>query len=318
MSQQFYVVVNQVLVFGILMLIGFVMAKAKVLTADVLNGLSKLIIKLLLPCLIFHLIIGNGITISYILANRVFALALLLLYTVLCLLGYAMGSVTGLRHSGQDMFAVAAMFCNIGFMGLPLFASMFPNDSHVAVCLLIYMTVDQILLWSIGVFLCTRNAKRKAGSMLGNLCNPSLIAIGLALVLLYLGIPLPDPVITTIKGLGDCSRYLALLYLGALLATMPLGPMLLRPHVYLLIVLKMTVLPVLTYFAAGLFFDHTVSLLLATILSLPPMVAITMMARTYGGDERVAAETVFVSTIACLGTIPLVQYLIAFFSNFSL
>ena len=45
MSQQFYVVVNQVLVFGILMLIGYVMAKAKVLTADVLNGLSKLIVK---------------------------------------------------------------------------------------------------------------------------------------------------------------------------------------------------------------------------------------------------------------------------------
>ena len=60
MSQQFYVVVNQVLVFGILMLIGYVMAKAKVLTADVLNGLSKLIVKLLLPCLIFYLIIGNG------------------------------------------------------------------------------------------------------------------------------------------------------------------------------------------------------------------------------------------------------------------
>ena len=115
MSQQFYVVVNQVLVFGILMLIGYVMAKAKVLTADVLNGLSKLIVKLLLPCLIFYLIIGNGITIQYIIANRNFAIALLLLYFVLCLLGYAMGGASGLRRSGQDVFAVAAMFCNIGF-----------------------------------------------------------------------------------------------------------------------------------------------------------------------------------------------------------
>lgn len=310
MSQQFYVVVNQVLVFGILMLIGYVMAKAKVLTADVLNGLSKLIVKLLLPCLIFYLIIGNGITIQYIIANRNFAIALLLLYFVLCLLGYAMGGASGLRRSGQDVFAVAAMFCNIGFMGLPLIETMFPGNSQVAVCLLIYMTIDQILLWSVGLFLCTRNAKRKGGSMLQNFLNPSLVGIVIALGLLYLNVQLPAPVLTTIQGLGDCSRYLALLYLGALLATMPVLSMLMKPHVYFLIVLKMTILPVLVYFVAGFFFNDVVSLLLATIVSLPPMVAITMMARTYGGDERVAAETVFVSTIACLGTIPLVQFLI--------
>lgn len=310
MSQQFYVVVNQVLVFGILMLIGYVMAKAKVLTADVLNGLSKLIVKLLLPCLIFYLIIGNGITIQYIIANRNFAIALLLLYFVLCLLGYAMGGASGLRRSGQDVFAVAAMFCNIGFMGLPLIETMFPGNSQVAVCLLIYMTINQILLWSVGLFLCTRNAKRKGGSMLQNFLNPSLVGIVIALGLLYLNVQLPAPVLTTIQGLGDCSRYLALLYLGALLATMPVLSMLMKPHVYFLIVLKMTILPVLVYFVAGFFFNDVVSLLLATIVSLPPMVAITMMARTYGGDERVAAETVFVSTIACLGTIPLVQFLI--------
>lgn len=310
MSQQFYVVVNQVLVFGILMLIGFVMAKVHILTTDVLNGLSKLIVKLLLPCLIFYLIIGNGITIQYIIANRSFAVALLLLYLTLCLLGYAMAGACGLRRSGQDVFAVAVMFCNIGFMGLPLLDTMFPDNSQVAVCLLIYMTLDQILLWSIGLFLCTRNAKRKGGSMLENLLNPSLIGIAIALVLLYFGVQLPAPLLTTIQGLGDCSRYLALLYLGALLATMPVLSMLTKPHVYFLIVLKMTVLPVVVYLVASFFFDAVVSLLMATIVSLPPMVAITMMARTYGGDERVAAETVFVSTIACLGTIPLVQFFI--------
>lgn len=310
MTQQFYVVVNQVLVFGILMLIGYVMAKVPILTADVLNGLSKLIVKLLLPCLIFYLIIGNGITIQSIIANRSFAIALLLLYLTLCLLGYAMAGACGLRRSGQDVFAVAVMFCNIGFMGLPLLETMFPNNSQVAVCLLIYMTLDQLLLWSVGLFLCTRNAKRKGGSMLQNFLNPSLIGIVIALALLYFNVQLPAPLLTTIQGLGDCSRYLALLYLGALLATMPVLSMLTKPHVYFLIVLKMTVLPVVVYLVASFFFDAVVSLLMATIVSLPPMVAITMMARTYGGDERVAAETVFVSTIACLGTIPLVQFFI--------
>lgn len=313
MSQEFYIVVNQVLVFAILMLIGFVMAKAKVLTSDVLNGLSRLIVNLLLPCLIFYMIVGNGITVQHIFANRTYALGLLLMYAILCLLGYAVAGASGLRRSGQDMFAVATMFCNIGFMGVPLIESMFPGNSQVAACLLIYFVIDQFLLWTAGLFLCTRHVKKRNNTgALMNLLNPMIIGILIALALLYFNIQLPTPVLATVKGLGDCSRYLALLYLGALLATMPVLNMLMKPYVYCLIVLKMTIVPVAGYFVAALFFNHVTSLLLATILSLPPMVAHTMMARTYGGDERIAAETVFVSTIACLGTIPLVQFLINF------
>ena len=313
MSQEFYIVVNQVLVFAILMLIGFVMAKAKVLTSDVLNGLSRLIVNLLLPCLIFYMIVGNGITVQHIFANRTYALGLLLMYAILCLLGYAVAGASGLRRSGQDMFAVATMFCNIGFMGVPLIESMFPGNSQVAACLLIYFVIDQFLLWTAGLFLCTRHVKKRNNTgALMNLLNPMIIGILIALALLYFNIQLPTPVLATVKGLGDCSRYLALLYLGALLATMPVLNMLMKPYVYCLIVLKMTIVPVAGYFVAALFFKHVTSLLLATILSLPPMVAHTMMARTYGGDARIAAETVFVSTIACLGTIPLVQFLINF------
>ncbi|MFR6292137.1 MAG: AEC family transporter [Peptococcaceae bacterium] len=312
MSQQFYVVVNQVLVFAILMLIGFGMAKAKVLTADVLNGLSKLIVKLLLPCLIVYQILGNGITVQHLMANGRFAAALLLLYAVLGLLGFTMAASSGLRRSGKDMFAVATMFCNIGFMGIPLLQSMFPGNGLVSAYLLIYMMLDQLLLWSVGLFFCTWHAKRKqAGSALRNLLNPMTVGIVLALTVLYLDIPVPAPLLDSIQGLGDCSRYLALLYLGALLATMPVLSILTKPYVYFLIVLKMTVLPVLVYFVAGFFFDSTIQMVLAVIVSLPPMVANTMMARTYGGDERVAAETVFVGTIACLGSIPLVQFMIA-------
>lgn len=312
MTAQFSIVVNQVLVFGILMCIGFIMAKARVLTQDVLTGLSKLIVQLLLPCLIFYLMIGNGITMQHLIANRAYALGVLLFYAVLCILGYAMAGACHMHASGRDMFAVCAMFCNSGFMGIPLITAMFEGNSQVMACFMIYAAIDQILLWTVGLLLCTWHVKRKNTSGFSNLLNPMLIAIVIALVLLYFGISLPAPVLTTIKGLGDCSRYLALLYLGALLAYKPVFSMLLKPHVYLLIVFKMTILPLGVYFFTKLFFSSSVALLLATITSLPPMVATTMMARTYGGDETVAAESVFLATIACLITIPLVQWLIAF------
>ena len=309
---QFYIVLNQVLVFGILMLIGFVMAKVKVLTQDVLNGLSKLIVQLLLTCMVFHLIIGNGITIDHLIANRTYALGALLFFAVLCILGYAMAGACHMHAMGRDMFAVCTMFCNSGFMGIPLVTAMFGGNSQVMACFTLYIAMDQILLWTVGLLLCTWHVKRRNKASFGNLINPMLIAIIIAMALLYFGISLPRPVLNTIQGLGDSSRYLALLYLGALLAYKPVLSMLLKPHVYLLIVFKMTILPLGVYFFADLFFSSGVALLMATITSLPPMVATTMMARTYGGDETVAAESVFLATIACLVTIPIVQWLIAF------
>ena len=312
MTSQFYIVLNQVLVFGILMLIGFVMAKVKVLTQDVLNGVSKLIVQLLLPCMVFHLIIGNGITIDHLLANRSYALGALLFFAVLCILGYAMAGACHMHATGRDMFAVCTMFCNSGFMGIPLITSMFSGNSQVMACFTMYIAMDQILLWTVGLLLCTWHVKRKSAAGFAKLLNPMIIAIVIAMAILYFGISLPRPVLTTIQGLGDCSRYLALLYLGALLAYKPVFSMLLKPHVYLLIVFKMTILPLGVYFFMNLFFSAPVALLMATLTSLPPMVATTMMARTYGGDETVAAESVFLAPSACLVTIPVVQWLIAF------
>ncbi|MBP3624203.1 MAG: AEC family transporter, partial [Peptococcaceae bacterium] len=252
------------------------------------------------------------ITIDHLIANRTYALGALLFFAVLCILGYAMAGACHMHAMGRDMFAVCTMFCNSGFMGIPLITSMFAGNSQVMACFTLYIAMDQILLWTVGLLLCTWHVKRRNKASFGNLINPMLIAIVIAMALLYFGISLPRPVLTTIQGLGDCSRYLALLYLGALLAYKPVLSMLLKPHVYLLIVFKMTILPLGVYFFADLFFSSAVALLMATLTSLPPMVATTMMARTYGGDETVAAESVFLATIACLVTIPVVQWLIAF------
>lgn len=224
---------------------------------------------------------------------------------------FAMAASSGLRRSGKDMFAVATMFCNIGFMGIPLLQSMFPGNGLVSVYLLIYMMLDQLLLWSVGLSLCTWHAKRKqGGSALRNLLNPMTVGIVLALTVLYLDIPVPAPV-GQHSGLGGLQPLSGIAVSRRVVGNYACITILTKPYVYFLIVLKMTVLPVLVYFVARFFFDSTIQMVLAVIVSLPPMVANTMMARTYGGDERVAAETVFVGTIACLGSIPLVQFIIA-------
>ena len=50
-------------------MVGFAGAKLKVLTKPILEGVMKLIVKILLPCLIFTVVAGSGVTAKDYLAN---------------------------------------------------------------------------------------------------------------------------------------------------------------------------------------------------------------------------------------------------------
>jgi len=47
--------------------------------------------------------------------------------------------------------------------------------------------------------------------------------------------------------------------------------------------------------------------MLSLISGLPTMIAVVMIARAYGSDDRLATEMIFITTIACLFTIPIVS-----------
>ncbi len=97
MAGQLDIVLSQIVVFTILMAIGFIAVKAKALTKDALNALSKLIVMIILPALIFSIIAGSGVTIKDFLDNGAFAIGAALCYTLLILSGIVMSRLLKLR-----------------------------------------------------------------------------------------------------------------------------------------------------------------------------------------------------------------------------
>lgn len=307
MAGQLAIVTNQIIIFAILMTVGFIAAKANILTKDALNMLSRLIVKIILPALIFSVVAGSGVSVRDFVASGRFAVAVMLCFLLLSLSGLAMSQLCKLKGKTANVFIALATFSNIGFIGLPLILAIFP-DSVGRVCISVYTLVDMALLWTYGVYLCSRHQKDADSlSAIKNMINPMTIALLVAFLIVIFNIPVPDLLMGTIAGIGGTSKYLALMYLGGALAYISVKHTLKKPSIFVLATGKMLIVPIVVYYIAGFFLDQIPRAILTLIVGLPPMTAIAMIASAYQSDEEYATEIIFVLTLLSLITIPLMS-----------
>ena len=217
MTGQIDIVVNQIIIFAILMAIGFIAAKANVLTKDVLNALSRLIVVILLPALIFSIIADSGVTTGEFLNSGKFALGVTLCYTLLIAAGFVMIKLLKLEGKRANIFLSLSTFGNMGFMGIPLLLGIF-SDPVTRVCISIYAVIDMALLWTFGVYLCSRHRENASpAGALKNMINPTTVALLIGFVIMAFQVPVPEVLMSTISGVGNTSEFLTLIYLGGVL-----------------------------------------------------------------------------------------------------
>lgn len=307
MTGQIAVIVNQIIIFAMLMAIGFAAAKAGVLTKDALLGLSGLIVKIILPALIFSVVAGSGVTIEEFLISGRFALGVIVGYALLILAGILMSRLCGLQGKTADVFIALASFGNVGFMGIPLIQAVF-REPAAQVCISVYTLIDTALLWTLGVYLCSRHQKKSGAlSAVKNMINPTTVALLAAFIIVLLKIELPAPVMDTITGIGGASKYLTLMYLGGALAFVSAGKILKKPSIFVLSAVKMLAAPVLVFLVSGFFLSGAPRAILTLLVGLPSMTTVAMVATAYGSDGEYATEVIFVTTLASLFTIPIVS-----------
>lgn len=306
MTEQIIVVVNQIIIFAILMVIGFIAAKTNVFTSDALNILSKLIVKIILPALIFSIVAGSGVEAKEFLISGRFIIGVLLCYTLLILAGIITSKLCKLEGKTANVFVALAAFGNMGFMGIPLIQAIF-TEPVAQVCISVYTIIDMALLWTFGVYLCSRHQKNTNSlRAVKNMINPTTVALMIAFIIMLLKIPVPDLLMGTILGIGGTSKYLTLMYLGGALAYVSVGKIYRKPSIFVLTAVKMLMLPIVVYLLLGFFLPQIPKTILTIIVGLPSMTTIVMVATAYESDDEYAAEVIFFTTLASLVTIPIV------------
>ena len=305
--EQFFIVLNQIGIFLILILMGILSVKFGILDEGSLGNVSKLVMRMALPAYIF-INTAEGATRQGLAESLLVIPLAAVLYLLLGLLSKVLETTFHLRGNRAKVFRAIVMFGNVGFMGIPLVVEVYPDTALLYISL--FTILDQGLFWTYGVSLTqpvTEEKQPLSLKGLKNLLSPALVAIVAATALVLLNLHLPQVLTTALSKLGAASMPLSLLYIGGMLSLTDVRRVLKCRELYAEILLKMLLLPLVYFLVMGLF--HVPADMAGTVTfltGLPAINMVAMLAKNNGSEGDYAVCAVMLTTLACLVTLPLV------------
>ncbi len=312
----FSIITNQILILALLAIIGVVATKLKVITEQVKNSIASIVFNITLPALIITSVshvelnreILNNSLLVFILSN----VGIILLYFT----GKISRTILKIKYKKGNIHLIHTMLGNVAFLGYPLFSALFPGGEGLLYAVIFHLTQD-IYIWTIGVFEFNNSKNLTFKESLKHLINPNTIAFAIGIIMLALNIKLPEYIDTPFSGLGKTTIYLAMLYIGAVLAQNPVFAAFRKTEIYMLIFNKMLLIPFLLLLiiniTSSVFNIHIGNIAKTVVVmqtAMPCMAMVVVLAKKYGSDDVHATENLFLSTILSLATLPLIYFII--------
>ena len=297
------IVARQVVILFVLMGVGALARRLKLLDAASVGGIVNLLLHLVTPCLIVHVF------------QRPFDAAMLGslgLAFVIAVAGHfvAIGlSRLLVRHPDEDTcrpLRLAAVFSNAGFMGIPLEQALFGERGVFYG--VVYVVVFNLFMWSWGLVAMAKGGGGK-GFRWQMLVNPGTIGVGLGLPLFFLSATLPEVIAKPIHLVSELNTPLAMIVIGYSLAGAKLGRVARMGAAYVASAVRLAVYPLLVVAAMVPFrhaLDRDMMLAIAVAASAPVAAMVSMFAQKHGRDVDTSVAVVSATTLLSVVTMPLV------------
>lgn len=309
---QFQIVLNQVIIFLIVILIGISAVKLKFLGDDALTVISRLFSNVTLPFMLFVNTVA-GATRSDLISNFYVILIPIAIYAVLIPLSLLMVKILHIGGNQGRILRMCMTFGNVGFVGIPVISAIYGAKAMLYAA--IFCIVDQLLVWSYGVSLsypvdAVQPRKRFDIRSLKNLLNPPLIATVLSLIVVLLDVRLPDVVMQAFTSVSSACMPLPFIYIGCVIALHDIRGFVKHWEFYVVILVKMIAFPVAAFLLMrALHLPDDLVGTVTVICGLPALGMGPMLARANGSDEEYATANNIITTLACLVTLTLVSYI---------
>jgi malate permease and related proteins len=295
-------IISSILTLFILISIGFAALRAGLITRAGVTGLSGLLVNITLPCLIIE---SMQVPLTDTLLTHMEGIILieLLVYGISFFFAFLVPYILGGSVFEIGVFRFMLIFSNLGFMGYPVCETLFGPQS------LFYVTLINIpfglLVFTIGVFLLRPDLARHPD--LKRILSPGLIASLIGLLFFFTGFTIPSPLSDSFSLLGSVTTPLAMIVIGALLATLPVGSLLGDSRIWVISLFRLSVIPGITLLILSRFTSDPLLLGVPVILAAMPVAANTvLLAEEYGVNAELASKGVFISTVLSVVTIPIV------------
>lgn len=294
-------ILHKIIIMFVIMVIGLVCGKAKLITHDTSKKLSDILLFLVSPMITFLSYqreysskIAINLLWAFVLAALSFALTILLSYVLI-----------GRNSRDRQLEMLCSVFSNCAFMGIPVVESVFGSEGIIF--LTMYITVFHILCWTWGIALLTGESTLR--DTVRHLLTPAVVSVFLGLLFFFCRIPLPEIIREPLWLIGDMNTPLAMLVAGATLARTRVSEIIRRPRIVYISFLRLILFPVLTGLLAAVFVRLGASPMPVTAVVIasgcPSAVINISFAIKYGKDSVYASELFAFTTVICGITIPL-------------
>ena len=295
------ILVKQILQMFLLAGIGFLLFKGGKITLEGSKTLGNILIFGSLPAVII-----NGFRIERT-AEHVSGLLWAALAALIVVMLSILISHFVFRKDGVAAFATS--FANPGFFGIPLIvASLGQGAVFYAAPFIAFLNIGQ---WTYGVSRLNGQPVLQGFQPKKLIKAPFVIAILVGIFLFVTQIRLPEILSSCLSSVAALNTPLAMFTVGVYLAQTDLKKMLGRRSLYLISALRLLVIPglsllLLMLFPASMEQMRTVLLIVAAC---PVGSNVAVYAQLHNKDYPYAVETVVISTLLSIVTIPFILYL---------
>lgn len=292
-----WIVFQQTVTMALYMAMGYLLYTNKKITAEGSKSIAAILLWLVIPAVIINsfCVERTGEKVQQLLVSAALgAIALAAAMAIARML---------FPKSPVDNFAAA--FSNAGFMGIPLVRACFGDD---AVFYLVgFVAFLNVLQWTYGASVLSRGKAHMGWKQI--LLNPISVGLfaGLAVFFTGLGTRLPQVVQSTVKGISGLNGPLAMVVLGVYLGQSSPAAMLTNPKLYKTSAVRLLIIPAVT--AAILWLIPASSAIRLTVLAAacaPVGSNVAVYAQVYGEDYPYACQTVAMSTLFSIISMPLI------------
>ena len=299
----------------LLILVGFVARKAKIIDADLTKGLSTVVVKVAQPFLIIYSITELDFS-ALNLKNGLLVLGFGILSHALTI---ALAFILFSRIKDIDekkIYQFAFTFCNCAFIGFPILNSLFGEIGLFYGAF--YVISYNLGVWSFGVWLMSRGKAESGVTVRKIFINAGTVPCFIGLALYIVQIPLPDFLMTAMDTMGSLCTPLSLIVTGSLVAALPLREFFLNPKFYGFLAAKLVALPLLLAVIlrftgiSALIADIDLAVFLTVMVALPPAAFTTLLATLYDVKPSYSAQLISLGTILSPFTILLVMKVVEF------
>ena len=303
----FYTVFIQVFVLFILMGFGFVGNKTKLISVEGSKVISEIVMYFVTPCLIInsfntpfdkeHL---SGLIICFVAFFAVMAVSAILVHIIF----------RGKPEEKTKVLRFAVVFSNVGYMGIPLQEAVLGPEGvfYGSACVAVF----NIVLWTYGLVCSTGSIKTLSVKRL--LLNPGIIAVTIGLLVFFFSAKLPLPIDKTLEFMAALNTPLAMMVIGFNLAGSNILSSFKNISTYVVIALRLIVIPLATLFILVLCGIRGVVLISLVIASSAPVAAVTtVFAVKYENDIKTSVNLVATSTLLSIITMSAVVALAQMF-----